>query len=104
MSHLYLTDLYCKQCKHIFESLLQKDSEDIEQVISDNEDVVCPKCSSQDLGVVLGGWRTKLNSREETISELKRRSKEHSLREVKKLAGHKGTLPPEFGEKGCGIG
>lgn len=101
---LFLTDLMCSDCDYIFEALLYKQADE-EDVLSNSENanICCSICGKSNLKIIVGSHTTKLNSREALQDELKRRSREHTLREAKKIAGHKGTLPPEFGTKGCGI-
>jgi hypothetical protein len=58
----------------------------------------CPQCGSVLLTKVLGGHATKLHDPKVYEETMKKRSADHTLKEIKKKAGWKtGVLPPNFG-------
>jgi len=83
---MFLTDLFCLVCNHTWEALL----------IAKDEIRGCPECSSLNVVRVPGGKITKLNDPETKNAALKKRSQEHSVKEMRKRAGHKGHLPFDF--------
>ena len=87
----FLIDYMCLSCKHVWEILLNHKEEELTN---------CPKCNSPDIQRQLGGVITKINDPEILKETLKKRSADHTLKELKKKAGYKGTLPPNFGSKG----
>lgn len=91
----FLTDVKCDVCGNIWEELLTNKSETTSP---------CPKCQNTDTyKTYVGGHITKLNSQEALTAELKRRSAEHTLKGIRKIAGHRGSLPANLGQKGCQI-
>lgn len=86
-----LSDFECLTCGHVFETLFKLD-----------DAVLCERCGEVTRRIY-AATITKLNSQESVQNELKRRSKEHTLKHVKKAAGHKGTLPPNFGRRGWSL-
>jgi len=92
----FMTDLLCRKCNHTWEALLDKREDPNEE---------CPKCRSNNVERVPGGVIATIHDMETLQASLKKRSADHSLREMKKHAGHKGTLPTGFGRtKGNRIG
>jgi DNA-directed RNA polymerase subunit RPC12/RpoP len=84
----FMADYLCESCGEVSE------------VLTHNEDYIvgCPHCGSIKMVQVLGGYSTKLHDKEILKETLKKRSADHSLREVKKQAGWKtGALPKDFG-------
>jgi len=87
---MFLTDYICHSCDHEWEVLLTNKDEKIEN---------CPKCSSANIARVPGGNLHWCNNIEHRNKILKKRSNEHSLKQLKKIAGHKGSLPQSFGQE-----
>jgi hypothetical protein len=91
----FLTDVRCQACNYMWEVLLDHKHDQLPN---------CPKCEHSDtLRIPVGAQITKLNSFEARSESLKKRSADHTLKGIKKIAGHKGTLPPNLGRKGCQI-
>lgn len=95
-----LQDFKCSKCNHVFEFLIHTGAKAYEH--DDGEDVpACPKCLSQECVVASSSpLVTKLHDPDVLEDTLKRRSAEHTTRGLKKLAGHRGSLPPNLGRPG----
>jgi len=92
----FLADYECGNCGEISEILTH--SRMLEDGTIESDMVGCPKCGSLKMTQVLGGHSTKLNDQETLSAELKKRSADHTLKEMRKQAGWKtGALPPNFG-------
>jgi len=90
-----LFDFECEICGHVFEYL----------TMDDTDHPGCPECGSLRTKTMLSTPPvTKLHDPEALKETLKKRSADHTLRGVRKLAGHRGTLPKRFGRKGSQIG
>jgi hypothetical protein len=90
-----LQDWMCESCSHVFEYLTHGDS----------DKPGCPECGSLKTSITgTGGVITKLHDPEVFKETIRKRSADHSLKGMKKLAGHKGTLPKRLGKRGSRIG
>jgi hypothetical protein len=61
----------------------------------------CPNCNNT-LSLernIVGGRITKCHDPEVLKEALKKRSADHTSAHVKREAGHRGTLPPDFGRR-----
>jgi hypothetical protein len=84
-----ISDWKCNTCEHVWEFLSHLDEKYPE---------CCPECSCIDIEpVVTGGLVTKCHDPEVKKEILKKRSADHTKQLVKKEAGHRGSLPPDFG-------
>jgi len=92
-----IQDYKCKTCKHTFEFLAHGDEDQPE---------ACPKCHDplHLEPIIATPLVTKCHDPEVLKATLKERSAKHTARELKKIAGHKGTLPKRIGRKGYQIG
>jgi putative FmdB family regulatory protein len=81
----FITDYLCLNCGVVWEAFLNNRHEHPE---------CCPECESINIQRQLSATSTKMHDREVREAELKRRSREHSLKHIKRIAGHKGTMPP----------
>lgn len=93
----FLADYLCESCGETSEVFVhtQLDRESGE-VIPDL--IGCPNCGSLKMILTMGGHSTKLHDKEVLKETLKKRSADHTLREIKKQAGWKtGALPKNFG-------
>lgn len=89
---MILSDFQCLVCSHIWEELLDHSEQFPKQ---------CPSCSeTKSLLRIYSAKHTKLNSMEAVSDCLKKRSADHSRKELAKLAGHKGALPKDLGKNG----
>lgn len=86
-----LFDYKCKDCEHVFEYLSHGEEEEIAQ---------CPECDSLNTETTLSTpLVTKLHDPKAKKAALLQRSADDSLKQVRSHAGHKGTLPKNFGSK-----
>ena len=86
-----LRDYLCKDCEHVFEYLSHGEEEEIAQ---------CPECNSLNTEITLSTpLVTKLHDPDMLKAALKKRSADDTLKQIKGHAGHKGTLPKDFGRK-----
>jgi putative FmdB family regulatory protein len=86
-----LRDYKCNTCEHFFEHLSHGEEEEV---------LRCPKCNSLDIEIIFSTpLVTKLHEPEALKAALKKRSADDTLRQVRGHAGHKGTLPKDFGRK-----
>jgi DNA-directed RNA polymerase subunit RPC12/RpoP len=86
----FLTDYLCYSCEKKWEELLDHKDD----VISE-----CPFCKSKDITRMLGGTITTCHDPQVRSEKLKKRSEEHTRKLVQKQAGHKGSLPSDFGRR-----
>lgn len=87
-----ILDYVCSNCEHRWEFLAHLD---------DDVPECCPHCGSENfIPAGDGGHITTCHDPKVLEQTLKKRSADHTVTELKKLAGHKGTLPPNFGRRG----
>jgi len=92
-----LVNFICSHCEHQWEFLQHGQDQDPEDG--------CPQCGSKKFYVDPSGGRiTKCHDPDVLKETLQRRSAEHTMKGVQKLAGHRGSLPKNFGRKGSQIG
>jgi hypothetical protein len=98
-----LQDYECQTCQHKFEYLTHDGSSYWHQ---EEEDIVgCPECGSAKCEPTQdGGNITKCHDPDVLKETLKKRSADHTLEGMRKLAGPGGTLPKKLGKKGFQLG
>lgn len=85
-----LRDYECIICEHVFEYLSH----------GDDDQPDCPECGSKKVEITLGTpLVTKLHDPDTLKAALKKRSADDTLKQIKGHAGHKGSLPKDFGRK-----
>lgn len=89
-----LLDLRCTSCHHLFEYLL----------MGDETYPKCPLCDAEATPTISKPLVTKLHDPEALKNCLKQRSADHTNAQIRKLAGHRGTLPSKFGRRGFQAG
>lgn len=86
-----VSDWRCNGCNHIWEYLSHLD---------DKYPSACPKCNCTAIeSITTGCLVTKCHDPDVKKEILKKRSADHTRQLVKKEAGHRGTLPPNFGRR-----
>jgi hypothetical protein len=86
-----LRDWSCESCSHVWEYLSHGETDTPEE---------CPDCSSKDISPFISGTlTTRCHDPASKKEILKKRSADHTRRLVAKEAGHKGSLPPDFGRR-----
>lgn len=92
----FIADYLCENCGETSEILTHNQMKEDGTVEKDL--VGCPHCGSLKMTQVAGGHGTKLHDRDVLAAELKKRSADHTLKDIRKKAGWKtGALPPNFG-------
>lgn len=89
---LKLRDFQCKTCNHIFEYLSTNEAD---------RPNTCPQCHDplHLEPVISTPFVAKLHDPNTLKEVLKKRSADDTLKQIKKIAGHQGTLPKDFGRK-----
>ena len=90
-----LVEYKCNCCQHFWEYLFHGEDEGPKE---------CPECESNDIQNAPMATTTKLHDYDVMQEALKKRSADHSRKEISKLAGYRGTLPPKFGRRGYRFG
>jgi hypothetical protein len=95
-----LQDFKCNACDHVFEYLTHDGAQHYEH--DDGEEPpTCPKCNSTECSITDSTpLVTKCHDPDAKKEILKRRSAEHTAKGLQKLAGHRGSLPPNLGRPG----
>jgi hypothetical protein len=85
-----LTDWQCSSCNHVWEYLCHKE---------DQHPIECPNCESIQIEPTTVGsaFVTRCHDPAAKKEILMKRSADHSRRLVQSQAGHRGSLPPNFG-------
>lgn len=94
----FMADFECESCGEVSECLVHSSMD--RETWEMKEDLVgCPQCGSLKMKQVVGGTKTTKCHDPEVLKEtLKKRSADHTLKEVRKTAGWKtGALPKNFG-------
>lgn len=93
----FMADYQCENCGVVSELLVHNQmNKETGEVTQDT--LGCPECGSLKMIQILGGHSTKLHDPKVLSDTLKKRSADHTLREVRKQAGWKtGALPKNFG-------
>lgn len=93
----FMADYQCENCGVVSEMLVHTTMD--RDTWEMKEDLIgCPECGSLKMVQVLSGNPTKLHDKEVLKETLKKRSADHTLREMRKTAGWKtGALPKNFG-------
>lgn len=86
-----LSDWKCSSCKHVWEFLSHLD---------EKYPAACPECNCTAIhSIATSALVTKCHDPAAKKEILKKRSAEHTRDLVRKEAGHRGSLPPDFGRR-----